>query len=57
MMELDLTYVENQSLFLDLKILASTLPAIVLQAREVQAGRKAAAKARLGNVASARPTA
>lgn len=57
MMELDLTYVENQSLFLDLKIIARTLPAIFLQAWEVQAGRKAAAKARLGNVASARPTA
>jgi lipopolysaccharide/colanic/teichoic acid biosynthesis glycosyltransferase len=44
MMELDLTYVETKSLFLDLKILASTIPAIVVQACDVCAGRKAAAK-------------
>jgi lipopolysaccharide/colanic/teichoic acid biosynthesis glycosyltransferase len=45
MMELDIAYVETKSLFLDLKIIASTLPAILLQVWDVQAGRRAAAKA------------
>jgi hypothetical protein len=46
MMELDITYVETKSLFLDIKIIASTLPAILLQVWDVQAGRTAARKAR-----------
>ena len=45
MMELDLAYVETKSLFLDLKILASTPIAVLMQAWDLQAGRKAAAKA------------
>jgi len=48
MMELDLAYVGNQSLLLDIKILAATPPAILLQLWDVWAGRRAAAKARLG---------
>ena len=48
MMELDLAYVENKSLLLDVKIIAGTLPAILLQVWDVQTGRSAAAKARLG---------
>jgi lipopolysaccharide/colanic/teichoic acid biosynthesis glycosyltransferase len=38
MMELDLAYVENKSLILDLKILAGTLPAILQQVWDVQHG-------------------
>jgi lipopolysaccharide/colanic/teichoic acid biosynthesis glycosyltransferase len=53
MMELDLDYVENKSLFLDLEIIARTPPAILLQVWDVLAGRKAAAKARPGRVAPA----
>jgi lipopolysaccharide/colanic/teichoic acid biosynthesis glycosyltransferase len=45
MMELDITYVQTKSLFLDVKILAGTLPAILLQVWDVQSGRRAAAKA------------
>ena len=45
MMELDLTYVKTKSFFLDVKILASTPPAILLQVWDVRAARKAAAKA------------
>jgi lipopolysaccharide/colanic/teichoic acid biosynthesis glycosyltransferase len=45
MMELDITYVETKSLFLDVQIIASTLPAILLQVWDVRAARKAAAKA------------
>jgi lipopolysaccharide/colanic/teichoic acid biosynthesis glycosyltransferase len=45
MMELDIAYVETKSLFLDLKIIALTLPAILLQVWDVQAGRRAGASA------------
>jgi len=45
MMELDLAYVETKSLFLDVKIIAATLPAILQQVLDVQTGRRAAAKA------------
>jgi lipopolysaccharide/colanic/teichoic acid biosynthesis glycosyltransferase len=44
MMELDLAYVETKSLFLDLKILAGTVPAILVQLRDIQAGQSGAAK-------------
>jgi lipopolysaccharide/colanic/teichoic acid biosynthesis glycosyltransferase len=36
MMELDLAYVEKKSLFLDLKIIVCTIPAILLQVRDTQ---------------------
>jgi exopolysaccharide production protein ExoY len=42
MMELDLAYVEKKSLFLDLKIIAFTVPAIVIQVWDTKTGRKAA---------------
>jgi len=45
MMELDLTYVETKSLLLDVNIIAATLPAILRQVWDVQAARRAAAKA------------
>jgi lipopolysaccharide/colanic/teichoic acid biosynthesis glycosyltransferase len=45
MMELDLQYVETKSLLLDLKIIAGTLPAILLQVWDVQTGRRMTAKA------------
>jgi len=45
MMELDLSYVENKSLFLDLKIIASTVPAILVQLWDVKVAGRAAAKA------------
>ena len=45
MMELDLTYVKTKSFLLDVKILASTPPAILLQVWDVRSARKAAAKA------------
>jgi lipopolysaccharide/colanic/teichoic acid biosynthesis glycosyltransferase len=45
MMELDIAYVENKSFFLDAKILAATLPAIVLQVRDIGAGRRTESKA------------
>jgi lipopolysaccharide/colanic/teichoic acid biosynthesis glycosyltransferase len=45
MMELDLRYVETKSLFLDVKILASTPMAILTQAVDVRTVRKAAARA------------
>jgi lipopolysaccharide/colanic/teichoic acid biosynthesis glycosyltransferase len=44
MMELDVAYVESKSFFLDVKILASTLPAIIIQVCDVCASRKEAAK-------------
>jgi lipopolysaccharide/colanic/teichoic acid biosynthesis glycosyltransferase len=55
MMELDLAYVAAKSPLLDVKIIAATLPAILLQLRDVLAGRKAAAKARLGSDCPAAP--
>lgn len=45
MMELDIAYVETKSLFLDVKIIASTLPAILLQVWDALTARKASAKA------------
>jgi len=45
MMELDLEYVKKKSLGLDLKILVSTIPAIVKQAYDVRQGRKASSQA------------
>ena len=45
MMELDIAYVENKSIFLDAKILAATLPAIVLQVRDIRARRRTESKA------------
>jgi exopolysaccharide production protein ExoY len=53
MMELDLAYVEKKSLFLDLKIMVFTVPAILFQVWDIKKGRKAAAKA--APVESARP--
>jgi lipopolysaccharide/colanic/teichoic acid biosynthesis glycosyltransferase len=44
MIELDLAYVEKQSLFLDLKIMVCTFPAILAQVWELRAERKAAAR-------------
>jgi lipopolysaccharide/colanic/teichoic acid biosynthesis glycosyltransferase len=41
MMELDLEYVKNRSLGLDLKILVCTVPAILKQVYDVRQGRKA----------------
>jgi lipopolysaccharide/colanic/teichoic acid biosynthesis glycosyltransferase len=40
MMELDLAYVEKKSLLLDLKIIARTLPAILLQVWDTTARSK-----------------
>jgi lipopolysaccharide/colanic/teichoic acid biosynthesis glycosyltransferase len=45
MMELDLAYVEKKSLFLDLRIIVSTVPAVLVQVWDIKMGRKAAAKA------------
>jgi lipopolysaccharide/colanic/teichoic acid biosynthesis glycosyltransferase len=44
MMELDLAYVQSKSLFLDMKIIAGTIPAILVQIFDVRAGRKEAGK-------------
>jgi lipopolysaccharide/colanic/teichoic acid biosynthesis glycosyltransferase len=44
MMELDVAYVETKSLFLDVKILAMTLPAILLQVWDVRSGLREATK-------------
>ena len=52
MMELDLPTLRTKSLFLDVKIIASTLPAILLQVWDVHTGRKAAAKAQPAEVAA-----
>lgn len=45
MMELDLLYVEKKSLVLDLKIIALTPSAILVQLWDIKAGRKRAALA------------
>jgi exopolysaccharide production protein ExoY len=45
MMELDLAYVEKKSFFLDCKIIVCTVPAILVQAWELRAGRKSVARA------------
>jgi lipopolysaccharide/colanic/teichoic acid biosynthesis glycosyltransferase len=42
MMELDLAYVEKKSLFLDLKVMVFTVPAILLQVWDIKTARKAA---------------
>jgi len=42
MMELDLAYVERKSLFLDLKIMVCTVPAILIQVWDIKMRRKAA---------------
>jgi lipopolysaccharide/colanic/teichoic acid biosynthesis glycosyltransferase len=55
MMELDMAYVAGRSPLLDVKIIAATLPAILLQLWDVRAGRNAAAKARLGTDHPAAP--
>ncbi len=52
MMELDLAYVETKSLLLDVKIIASTPLAIFMQAWDVQAVRRAAAKAHSAEIAA-----
>ena len=52
MMELDLVYVKNKSLFLDLQIIASTLPAILVQVWDVRIGRRATAKAPPAEIAA-----
>lgn len=44
MMELDLAYVGKKSLFLDLKIILFTIPAILIQVWDTRIGRRAAAK-------------
>jgi len=41
MMELDVEYVKTKSLWLDMKILAGTIPALLRQAYDVRQGRKA----------------
>jgi lipopolysaccharide/colanic/teichoic acid biosynthesis glycosyltransferase len=55
MMELDLAYVGNKSLLLDVKIMAATPAAILLQLGDALAGRKLAAKARLGKAVPSAP--
>ena len=52
MMELDITYVKTKSFFLDMKILARTPPAILLQVWDVRAARKAAAQAQAAELAA-----
>jgi len=52
MMELDLAYVKTKSFFLDVKILASTPPAILLQVWDVRAARKAATGAPAAELAA-----
>lgn len=42
MIQLDIQYARNQSLWLDLKIILKTIPALLKQMREQRAGRKAA---------------
>jgi exopolysaccharide production protein ExoY len=42
MMELDLSYVEKKSLFLDVKIIVCTVPAVLLQVWDAKTGRKSA---------------
>ncbi len=57
MMELDITYVETKSLFLDVKIIAGTLPAILLQVWDVRAGRKSGREGAAGGDCGADPAA
>lgn len=54
MLELDVLYVEKKSLFLDLKIIASTIPAILVQVWDTKTRRKivAGALARSGPASS-----
>ena len=42
MIDLDIAYAENKTLFLDLKIIFKTVPAIIGQTRDVQSARKTA---------------
>ncbi|MDW8307961.1 MAG: sugar transferase [Verrucomicrobiales bacterium] len=44
MIRLDIQYARNQSLWLDLKIILKTVPALILQMRDQRAGRKALAQ-------------
>ena len=46
MMELDLAYVEKKSLFLDLKIMAGTLPAVLVQAWDTKSNIRRLSTAR-----------
>ena len=55
MMELDLCYVENKSLFLDMRIIACTPLAILVQWCNVTAGRRRAARGALVENARLRP--
>jgi lipopolysaccharide/colanic/teichoic acid biosynthesis glycosyltransferase len=52
MMELDITYVKTKSFLLDVKILARTPLAILLQVRDVRAARKAATRAQAAQTAA-----
>ena len=40
MINYDITYARNKSLWLDIKIIARTIPALVAQVRETRASRK-----------------
>jgi lipopolysaccharide/colanic/teichoic acid biosynthesis glycosyltransferase len=52
MMDLDIAYVENKTLFLDIKIIAGTPIAIIKQVWDVRAGRQAAAREKAAAVAA-----
>jgi lipopolysaccharide/colanic/teichoic acid biosynthesis glycosyltransferase len=43
MMQMDLEYVTNRSLWLDIKILSLTIPSVIAQVREIRAARRAQA--------------